>query len=163
MLVWYARGQTRRCWNPETRKGEAMTFEEVLDQAIAMLQRRGRLTYRTLQLQFQLDEAHLEVLKDELIYGQRLAVDEAGRVLVWTGETEITPVAAAPAETPVGAPLTYTPPYLAEKILTSRSALEGERKLVTVLFADLKGSMELIRDLDPEAAQHLLDPALRRM
>jgi class 3 adenylate cyclase/tetratricopeptide (TPR) repeat protein len=61
------------------------------------------------------------------------------------------------------APLAYTPPYLAEKILTSRSALEGERKHVTVLFADLKGSTELIRDLDPEAAQRLLDPALRHM
>jgi class 3 adenylate cyclase/tetratricopeptide (TPR) repeat protein len=61
------------------------------------------------------------------------------------------------------APLTYTPPYLAEKILTSRSALEGERKQVTVLFADLKGSTELIRDLDPEQAQALLDPALRHM
>jgi class 3 adenylate cyclase/tetratricopeptide (TPR) repeat protein len=61
------------------------------------------------------------------------------------------------------APLTYTPPYLAEKILTSRSALEGERKQVTVLFADLKGSTELIRDLDPEAAQALLDPALQHM
>ena len=55
------------------------------------------------------------------------------------------------------------PPYLAEKILTSRSALEGERKQVTVLFADLKGSTELIRDLDPEEAQQLLDPALHRM
>jgi class 3 adenylate cyclase/tetratricopeptide (TPR) repeat protein len=52
---------------------------------------------------------------------------------------------------------------LAEKILTSRRALEGERKQVTVLFADLKGSTELIRDLDPEAAQHLLDPALQHM
>jgi class 3 adenylate cyclase/tetratricopeptide (TPR) repeat protein len=61
------------------------------------------------------------------------------------------------------APLAYTPPYLAEKILLSRSALEGERKQVTVLFADLKGSTELIRDLDPEAAQQLLDPALRHM
>ena len=59
--------------------------------------------------------------------------------------------------------LAYTPPYLAEKILTSRSALEGERKHVTVLFADLKGSTELIRDLDPEAAQRLLDPALQCM
>ena len=62
-----------------------MTFEEVLDQAMAMLQRRGRLTYRTLKLHFQLDDEHLEALKDELIYGQRLAVDEDGRVLVWTG------------------------------------------------------------------------------
>ena len=46
-----------------------MTFEEILDQAIAMLQRRGRLTYRTLQRQFHLDDAALEDLKDELIYG----------------------------------------------------------------------------------------------
>jgi class 3 adenylate cyclase len=66
-------------------------------------------------------------------------------------------------ESPGQAPLGYTPPYLAEKILTSRSALEGERKQVTVLFADLKGSTELIRDLDPEAAQRLLDPALHAM
>src|SRR5262249_56663173 len=52
---------------------------------------------------------------------------------------------------------------LAEKILTSKSALEGERKQVTVLFADLKDSTELIRGLDPEAAQRLLDPALHHM
>src|SRR5215217_4713479 len=141
-----------------------MTFEEILDQAISMLQRRGRLTYRTLQLQLQLDEAHLEALKDELIYGQRLAADEDGRVLVWTGETRTaSPAIPVPVGTPGPAPLAYTPPYLAEKILTSRSALEGERKQVTVLFADLKGSTELIRDLDSEAAQRLLDPALHHM
>ena len=61
------------------------------------------------------------------------------------------------------APLAYTPPYLAEKILTSRSALEGERKQVTVLFADLKGSMELLADRDPEEARQLLDPVLEHM
>jgi class 3 adenylate cyclase len=61
------------------------------------------------------------------------------------------------------APHTYTPSYLADKILTLKSALEGERKQVTVLFADLKDSTELIRGLDPEAAQQLLDPALQRM
>jgi class 3 adenylate cyclase/tetratricopeptide (TPR) repeat protein len=60
-------------------------------------------------------------------------------------------------------PLSYTPTHLAEKILTSRAALEGERKQVTVLFADLKDSTELIRGLDPEAAQQLLDPALHHM
>ena len=70
---------------------------------------------------------------------------------------------AAPVAPPAQAPLTYTPPYLAEKILTSRSALEGERKQVTVLFADLKGSMELLADRDPEEARHLLDPVLERM
>src|SRR5215472_8903344 len=140
-----------------------MTFEEVLDQAIAMLQRRGRLTYRTLQLQFHLDDEHLEALKDELIYGRRLAVDEDGRVLVWTGDTGTASPAAARVETPAQPPLAYTPPYLAEKILTSRSALEGERKQVTVLFADLTGNTELIRDLDPEAGQTLLDTALQCM
>src|SRR5262252_5919575 len=60
-------------------------------------------------------------------------------------------------------PLAYTPPYLVEKILTSRTALEGERKQVTVLFADLKGSMELLADRDPEEARQLLDPVLQRM
>jgi len=137
-------------------------FVAVVDQAIALLRQRGRLTYRTLQLEFQLDAEHLEALKDELIEGQRLAVDEAGRVLVWTGESGATaPTTGASAGAP--APLTYTPPYLAEKILTSRRVLEGERKQVTVLFADLKGSTELIRDLDPEQAQAILDPALHAM
>src|SRR5882672_9468974 len=139
-----------------------MTFEDVLDQAIAMLQRRGRLTCRTLQRQFQLDDAALEDLKEELIYGQRLAVDEEGRVLVWSGVTGSS--TAAPASpTFVRPPLTYTPAYLAEQILTSRSALEGERKQVTVLFADLKGSMELLAERDPEEARQLLDPVLEHM
>jgi class 3 adenylate cyclase/tetratricopeptide (TPR) repeat protein len=57
----------------------------------------------------------------------------------------------------------YTPQHLAEKILTSKAALEGERKQVTVLFADLKGSMELLADRDPEEARKLLDPVLERM
>ena len=60
-------------------------------------------------------------------------------------------------------PASYTPTYLAEKILASRAALEGERKQVTVLFADLKGSMELLADRDPEEARQLLDPVLERM
>ena len=61
------------------------------------------------------------------------------------------------------APPGLHPLYLAEKILTSRHALEGERKQVTVLFADLKGSMELLADRDPEEARQLLDPVLERM
>jgi class 3 adenylate cyclase/tetratricopeptide (TPR) repeat protein len=141
-----------------------MTFEEILDQAIAMLQRRGRLTYGTLKRHFQLDDAALDDLKNELIEGQRLAVDERGNVLVWTGDTAaVANPAAAATLVQAQAPLAYTPPYLAEKILTSRSTMEGERKQVTVLFADLTGNTELIRDLDPEAGQALLDTALQRM
>src|SRR5499427_981579 len=141
-----------------------MTFEEILDQAIAMLQRRGRLTYGALKRQFQLDDAALEDLKEALLFAHPQIADEAGRGLVWTGDTAS---AAAPATAPAlvqaPAPLAYTPPYLAEKILTSRSALEGERKQVTVLFADLKGSMELLADRDPEEARQLLDPVLEHM
>jgi class 3 adenylate cyclase len=58
------------------------------------------------------------------------------------------------------APGAYIPSHLAEKILTSKDALEGERKQVTVLFTDLKGSMELLADRDPEEARQLLDPVL---
>src|SRR5688572_27110189 len=131
----------------QRRGGSAMTFEEMLDQAIAMLQRRGRVTYRALKRQFQLDDDVLEDLKAEIIKAQRLAVDEDGEVLVWTGGPA---TAALLAGDQVRALRAYTPPYLAEKILASQSALEGERKQVTVLFADLKGSMELLADRDPE-------------
>jgi hypothetical protein len=71
--------------------GLAMTFEEILDHAVTMLQRRGRLTYRTLQLQFQLDDEQLAALKDELLYSQPHVVDDVGHGLVWTGDTDTTP------------------------------------------------------------------------
>ncbi len=75
------------------------------------------------------------------------------------------PLLGAPtvAQPKFGSPQSYTPKHLAEKILTSKAALEGERKQVTVLFADLKGSMELLADRDPEDARKLLDPVLERM
>ena len=141
-----------------------MDFYTILDQVIALLRQRQRVTYRALQRQFGFDDTYLEDLKAELIDAQRLAVDEEGNVLVWTGAAGTTAPAPAPSTaTQERAPLTYTPPYLAEKILTSRAALEGERKHVTVLFADLKSSMALLADRDPEEARQLLDPVLERM
>jgi class 3 adenylate cyclase len=112
-------------------------FVAVVDQAIALLRQRGRLTYRTLQLQFQLDDVHLQALIDELIKGQRLATDEDGAVLVWRGTTA-TPVSpASPASVPA-------PPLAA-------SALpEAERRQLTVLFCDLVDSTVLATQLDPE-------------
>ncbi len=80
------------------------------------------------------------------------------------GQQLVSPDLPGPAAPPkFGFPATYTPKHLAEKILTSKSALEGERKQVTVLFADLKGSMELLADRDPEEARKLLDPVLEHM
>jgi len=74
-----------------------------------------------------------------------------------------TALAQAMTPTKFSSPETYTPKHLAEKILTSKSALEGERKQVTVLFADMKGSMELLADRDPEEARKLLDPVIEQM
>src|SRR3954468_21430815 len=71
--------------------------------------------------------------------------------------------APTPAQPAAPSPQIYTPQHLAERIISSRGALEGERKQVTVLFADLKGSTELIQGLDPEEARSLLDPALQAM
>jgi hypothetical protein len=137
-----------------------MTFDEVLHQVLDLLQREGRVSYRALRRRFDLDEEYLEDLKVELIDAKHLAVDEDGKVLVWAGQST-TPSAPALALTPV--PPAQIPGHLAEKILQSRTALEGERKQVTVLFADLKGSMELLAERDPEEARHLLDPVLDRM
>jgi class 3 adenylate cyclase/tetratricopeptide (TPR) repeat protein len=141
-----------------------MDFYAVLDQAVNLLRQRRRVTSRALKLQFELDDDQLEALKDEILYAHPEAVDDGGRGLLWTGTLEATPpsvVAPTLAQDP--APLSYTPPHLAEKILTSRAALEGERKQVTVLFADLKGSTELLAERDPEEARQLLDPVLDRM
>jgi class 3 adenylate cyclase len=74
-----------------------------------------------------------------------------------------TPLTEQPPAPQPQAPHRYIPSHLAEKILTSKTALEGERKQVTVLFADLKGSMELLADRDPEDARQLLDPVLTLM
>src|SRR5688500_10188083 len=88
----------------------------------------------------------------ELPGGARFCLQCGRAVVADTGTTVRSP-----------GPETYTPKHLAEKILTSKAALEGERKQVTVLFADLKGSMELLADRDPEEARRLLDPVLERM
>jgi predicted ATPase/class 3 adenylate cyclase len=141
-----------------------MGFYEILDQVVDLLRRRGRVTYRALQREFQLDETALNDLKDELLYAHPEACDDAGRGLVWSSTSDTASMVASPPASPQDrAPLAYTPSHLTEQILAARSTLEGERKQVTVLFADLKGSTELIADLDPEAAQRLLDPALHRM
>ncbi len=86
---------------------------------------------------------------------------ECGARLSAEGTASPSPRAAPPVPAP--APEAYTPRHLAERILSARADLEGERKQVTVLFADIKGSTELIEGLDPEEAKALLEPAVRAM
>ena len=73
------------------------------------------------------------------------------------------PECGQPLATRAGAALARTPAYLAEKMLSTRGTVEGEWKVVTVLFADVRGSLELLVDHDPEEARALLDPVLQRM
>src|SRR5262245_6445687 len=145
-----------------------MDLYAVLDQVVDLLRRRGRVAYRALKYQFALDDEGLEALKDELMKAQRLARDEEGTVLVWAGDGEVTATSSR-GPVPSPSPASYTPPHLAERIraeqvvLAARSGTDGERKTITALFADIKGSMALIEDLDPEEARAIVDPALTIM
>src|SRR5438552_9468287 len=128
-----------------------MTFEELLDQAIALLQRRGCLTYRALKRQFNLDDDYLEDLKAELIQGQRLAVDEDGEVLVWTGGTDVSPRTTPPAPQPEVPPGTADTPHPQSlPVPAAPPSLDAERRQLTVLFCDLVDSTALATQLDPE-------------
>jgi class 3 adenylate cyclase len=134
-----------------------MTFEEVLDQAIDMVRRRGHVTYHTLQRQFSLDDATLKDLKDELLFANPHIADEAGRGLVWMGEDETpsTPThrathPAQPAGTPASAP-THT-----ASLAAAYHAPDAERRQLTVLFCDLVDSTALASRLDPEDLREVI-------
>src|SRR5262249_32376833 len=137
--------------------GSAMTFEEILDQAIALLQRRGRVTYRTLKRQFNLDDDYLADLKAELIQGQRLAVDEDGAVLVWAGGPDVASRTASPAPQPEASPGTADAPRTPSlPTLPASSSPDAERRQLTVLFCDLVDSPVLSTQLDPEALREVV-------
>jgi class 3 adenylate cyclase len=128
-----------------------MTFEEILDQAIILLQRRGRLTYRALKRQFDLDDDYLADLKAELIQGQRLAVDEDGTVLVWTGGTDVSPRTTPPAPQPGAQPGTADAPRTPScPAPVAPQSSDAERRQLTVLFCNLVDSTALASRLDPE-------------
>jgi predicted ATPase/class 3 adenylate cyclase len=127
-----------------------MNFYSVVDQAIALLRQRGRVTYRALKRQFDLDDEALADLTEELIYGQRLAADEDGRVLVWTGDM---PMVTEPhaSLSPSGQPSTTheDPPAQAATPPVSPMS-DAERRQLTVMFCDLVDSTALSGQLDPE-------------
>jgi TOMM system kinase/cyclase fusion protein len=117
-----------------------MDFYAVLDQVVALLRRRGRVSYRALKRQFDLDDAYLDDLKAEIIEVQQLAVDQEGTMLVWTGDG--------------GALQAPSPPQIVDAQQPQRRAEsrapEAERRQLTVLFCDLVDSTVLASQLDPE-------------
>jgi class 3 adenylate cyclase/predicted ATPase len=151
-----------------------MDLLEALAQVRELLCTKGRITYRMLKAQFHLDDELLEAIKEELIEGEQVARDENGKVLVWVGASSVpssrVPVSGSQSTgDSLPPPRDYTPRHLAERILAEQAALEargaseGERKTITALFADLKGSTALIEGLDPEDARAIIDPALQLM
>ena len=155
-----------------------MTVDEIVAEVIALLQKEERVSYRLLKRKFDLDDDYIADLKVELIKAKRLAVDEDGKVLVWAGKDSLeSSVQSRESKTlpspdsglQTSDPGRWTPPHLAERIraeqaaLEARGATDGERKTITALFADLKGSTALIEGLDPEEARSIIDPALQLM
>ena len=127
-----------------------MDFVAVVDQVIALLRQRGRVTYRTLQLQFTLDDAQLAALKDELLYSQPHVVDDAGRGLVWTGDTDATPALSPSPPSSAASALPPTQTGQRTRLSADHPAPEAERRQLTVLFCDLVDSTALSSQLDPE-------------
>ena len=128
-----------------------MDFYDVLDQIVALLQRRGRVTYNALKLQFRLDDEQLAVLKDELLYAHPQVVDDAGRGLRWTDDTAVTQAPAPPVPQPTPQPISQADYPLQDTSprMTPRPP-EAERRQLTVLFCDLADSTRLAGQLDPE-------------
>jgi TOMM system kinase/cyclase fusion protein len=127
-----------------------MDLLAVVDQVIELLRSRGRVSYRVLKLQLQLDDDAIEALKDELIYAQHVAVDEDGRVLVWT---EVPGAPPAPASTPSPSGPSERHADLSTDVMprpADARVPDAERRQLTVLFCDLVDSTVLASQLDPE-------------
>jgi class 3 adenylate cyclase/predicted ATPase len=124
-----------------------MDYDAVLAQVLALLQQEQRLSYRVLKRRLHLDDDVLEDLKEDLIYAKKLAVDEDGRVLIWTGGTSSAPTAASPV--PLPATLEVSPAQ-GEAAPVASPTPEAERRQLTVLFCDLVDSTKLSSQLDPE-------------
>ena len=132
-----------------------MKFSDIVDQARVLLEHRGRLSYRALKREFDLDDETLEDLKAELIDILELAVDKDGKMLVWTGGAGAsveTPAATAFASSASPAIETSAQPTRApsDQAAPEGERLQGERRQLTVMFCDLVGSTALSEQLDPE-------------
>jgi hypothetical protein len=127
-----------------------MDLLAVADQVIELLRSRGRVSYRVLKLQLQLDDEAIEALKDELIYAQHVALDEDGRVLVWTGGPSAPPAPASTSSPPGPSGRQADLPTEVIPRPADARGTNAERRQLTVLFCDLVDSTVLASQLDPE-------------
>ena len=127
------------------------TFDEILIQVLALLQRDERVAYRVLKRRFALDDEYIEDLKADLIDAKRLAVDEDGKVLVWTGGTTV-----VSSQLSVASSSQPPAPQTSDSGLIDPRLTAGERRQLTVMFCDLVGSTALSEQLDPEELREVM-------
>src|SRR3989449_6859436 len=154
-----------------------MKFSTVVEQVLELLQRQKRISYRALKREFDLDDEYIEDLKTELIQAKRLARDEDGIVLVWTGEgtqretekrgigeSEKSNTKVASSQFPVASSSPPPAPQTSDsgprtpdaKPQTLDARHEAERRQLTVMFCDLVGSTALSERLDPEELREVV-------
>src|SRR5215510_11432951 len=116
-----------------------MTFDEILEQVIALLKRQGRVSYPALKIRFSLDDGYLEALKAELLYVHPVR-DDDGRGLIWTGDTASGQAVAAPSAQPTQSLTAQEQPATQVEPLPSAPPPDAERRQLTVMFCDLVDS-----------------------
>ena len=121
-----------------------MKFSEIVKETREWLQREGRVSYRALTREFELNEETLEDLKEELIDILELAADKNGKMLVWTGGEIAEETVSQPTESP-DSELPFS-----QAVPPEQETPAGERRQLTVMFCDLVGSTTLSEQLDPE-------------
>src|SRR5215831_14653898 len=128
-----------------------MTFDEILEQVITLLQRQGRVSYRALKRRFTIDDDYIDDLKEEIIHAQRIATDEDGRILVWTGQAEGVPLSVSQLlQVEQQRPAQHDQPTQVVPPPSEPRPPDAERRQLTVMFCDLVDSTRLSSQLDPE-------------
>src|SRR5467141_1897040 len=128
-----------------------MTFDDILTQVIDVLKSQGRISYGAIKRRYDLDDAYLEDLKDEIIHAQRLAMDEDGRILVWVGDSGGALISSFPSiQAEPQSPPQHDQPTQSVSLPTESHTPDAERRQLTVMFCDLVESTKLASQLDPE-------------
>src|SRR5215510_13372344 len=126
-----------------------MTFDDILEQVITLLQRQGRVSYRALKRRYDIDDDYIEDLKEEILYVHPV-VDDEGRGLIWTGDTASGQAVAPQLAQPAPQPVVQAQPAIQVEPLSPAPSPDAERRQLTVMFCDLVDSTKLSSQLDPE-------------
>src|SRR5215813_9319480 len=138
-----------------------MTFDDILAQIIDLLKRQGRVSYRGIKRRFDIDDDYIEDLKEEILYVHPV-IDDAGRGLIWTGDTASGQAVVPQPAQPTPQPVVQAQPATQVEPLSTAPPPDAERRQLTVMFIDLVESTYLSTQLDPEDLREVI-PAYQRV